>query len=251
MKRISLVLALGLVCLAAAPLAAQDEMPGKLARAFTVNVSPGNILAFEESYKKHIKWHADKGDKWTWDTWQVASGDFGEYVIRTPGHFWGDFDNPPFGMEDRDHFLEHCAQHVDSVSSTFTELMPDVSRLPAPDAKRPLVTVIEMKIAPGGVLDFMHAIARVDEAIDETEWPAEYAWLAQLSGGEGPTFYLVLLHKSWADVADPEIPFPMMLEEALGRPEATAIMDIFDEVVAYQHSKMYEYREDLSHSPSE
>ncbi len=252
MKRINFALVLWLVCLLATSVTAQDEEPGTLARGFTVTVSPKNVLAFEEAYKKHIEWHAKKEDKWTWDTWQVAAGeDVGRYVIRTPGHHWADFDSPPFGMEDRDHFLEHCAAYVDSVSSVFTDVMSDVSKLPAPDAKIPLITVIEMRIAPGGVMDFMHAITRIHEAIAESNWPAEYVWLTQMHGGEGPTFYLVLLHKNWADAAEPEVPFPAMLEGALGRPEATAVLDLLNEVIVYQKSTMYEYREDLSYSPSE
>lgn len=68
-------------------------------------------------------------------------------------------------------------------------------------------------------------------------------------GGEQPHFALVLPRNSWGDFAPPETPFPAMLEKALGRQEATMIMESLDKTLQKEWNEVLRYRPDLSYKP--
>jgi len=89
---------------------AQEEA-GDIARAFVVKAKPGMEQKFEEAYKKHIAWHEQQNDDWTWDTWQFQTGErFGQYMIRTEDHHWQDFDaTADFQVADGKHFTDTAA----------------------------------------------------------------------------------------------------------------------------------------------
>ena len=251
MKTRVALLAVAVLMFAAAGVMAQ-EGPGMLARAYYLNVSPGNMLAFEEAYAKHIDWHKQKNDDWTWETWQVTTGDsIGTYVLRTPGHHWADFDaNPELRKEDSRDYLNNVAKYVDSLSSNIEMVLPDVSRLPEGDGTAKMVAVYRMKVRYGYSEEFRHAIKKAHEAIVESEWPRYYVWLSLVSGGEQPVFTLVRLHDNWASMAPPETGFWGMMEEVYGAAEAHSLRDIFRRVVESQVTLTARYREDLSCKPA-
>lgn len=52
------------------------------------NVEP----TFENGYKKHLKWHQENGETWSWYGWYVISGPRqGWFIDATFGHNWDDF----------------------------------------------------------------------------------------------------------------------------------------------------------------
>lgn len=56
---------------------------------------PGLEQNFEEGYKKHLIWHKDNGDKWSWYGWYFVSGPrAGQFFDATFDHSWADFDKP-------------------------------------------------------------------------------------------------------------------------------------------------------------
>ena len=161
---------------------AQDQPT--VSRAFILHVSPANALEFEDAYKQHIAWHGKNNDPWRWDTWERISGDeLGVYVVRTPGHYWKDFDSSPLGAADREHFLKNVAAQVDSVDSTIANLLVNVSQLPEGDADLNLVSVVSFLLRPGGTEDFLHGIGKAHEAIVEAKRPVHHGWLMVMNGG--------------------------------------------------------------------
>jgi hypothetical protein len=247
-------MAIGVVvcaALLAAPAAAQDDGPGTVTVAYFMDVEPGKILAFEEVYKTHVQWHAKQNDTSRWNTWERISGESLGFVVRSPGHHWKDFDaTAEFDMADREHFLRTVGEHVVSIGASYTEALVHVSNLPEDNSPPPLVTVYEMRLKGGTEMAFIDGITKVHKALTDSDWPGHWVWLAETSGGSAPTFSLVLLHSSWADLAQPEKPFWVVMEEVYGRTGATQLKAMFDEAVAEQTSEMYAYREDLSYVPS-
>jgi len=56
---------------------------------------PKDAQRFEAGYKKHLQWHKNSGDAWSWYGWYVISGPhYGRFVDATFGHSWGDFTHP-------------------------------------------------------------------------------------------------------------------------------------------------------------
>ncbi len=252
MRRTGMFLVVLSLLLLALPVLAQDE-PGTLARGFFLTIKPGMTQQFEEAYKQHIAWHRQQNDTWTWHTWQYETGaQLGQYVVRTPGHHWEDFDaHAEFNAADAADFFAGPGQYVGSASSVFSRLLPKVSRWPEGDAIPAFVEVLTFRLRYGSGREFNYAIKKVTEAINKSDWPVHYAWLTTLRGGEFGTYILVLPHENWADFKEPEKPFEAMLEEVYGRVEADKVLKAFTKAVRSESSQIARFRPDLSYMPGQ
>ena len=238
--------------LLALPVLAQEE-PGTLARAFFLTIKPGMTQQFEEAYKQHIAWHRQQNDTWEWHTWQYETGaQLGQYVVRTPGHHWEDFDaHAEFSAADTADFFAGAGQYVSSASSTFSRVLPKVSRWPEGDAIPAFVEVLTFRLRYGSAREFNYAIKKINEAINKSDWPIHYGWETTVSGGELGTYILVIPHKNWADFKEPDKSFPAMLEEVYGRVEAGKVLKALTKSVLSESSQILRFRPDLSYIPGQ
>ncbi len=252
MRRTGIFLVVLSLLLLALPVLAQDE-PGNLARAFFLTIKPGMTQQFEAAYKQHIAWHRQQNDTWEWHTWQYETGErLGQYLVRTPGHHWEDFDaHAEFSAADTADFSAGAGQYVESVSSTFSRVLPKVSRWPEGNARPAFVEVLTFRLRYGAGREFNYAIKKINEAINKSDWPVHYAWLTTVSGGKLGTYTLVLPHKNWADFKDPEKPFAAMLEEVYGRVEAGKVLKALTKSVLSESSQILRFRPELSYTPSQ
>ena len=252
MRRMVTVLIMLSVLLVALPVLAQDE-PGTLARGFFLTVKPGMTQQFEEAYKQHIAWHRQQNDTWEWHTWQYETGaQLGQYLVRTPGHHWEDFDaQAEFGAADSAHFFAGAGQYVSSARSGFSRSLPKVSRWPEGDAIPAFVEVLTFRLRYGSAREFNYAIKKINEAINKSDWPIHYGWETTVSGGELGTYILVLPHKNWADFKEPDKSFPAMLEEVYGRVEAGKVLKALTKSVLSESSQILRFRPDLSYIPGQ
>jgi hypothetical protein len=252
MRRTGIFLVVLSLLLLALPVLAQDE-PGTLARGFFLTIKSGMGQQFEAAYKQHIAWHRQQNDTWEWHTWQYETGErLGQYLVRTPGHHWEDFDaQAEFGEADSAHFFAGAGQYVASVSSTFARILPKVSRWPEGDAIPAFVEVLTFRLRYGSGREFNYAIKKVTEAINKSDWPVHYLWLTTVSGGELGTYILVFPHENWAGLNPPEKSFEAMLEEAYGKQEAEEIQKVFDRTIKSERSQISVYRPDLSYIPGQ
>ena len=54
---------------------------------------PGMDQQYEAGRTKHMQFHRDQKDTWTWNTFAIETGDnAGMYVTSSCGHAWKDFD---------------------------------------------------------------------------------------------------------------------------------------------------------------
>jgi len=254
MSRIVKLSVLLIVLAVALPvLAADDDGEPVLARAYTLKVKSGHQAEFEAGVKKQVEWYKKNNETWHWHMWQRETGpDIGTYIFRSPSHRWQDLDDrAERGSEARAQFMKNVAPHLDSISGAIGEILPDVSHWPEDFGEVPMVSVYEFNLHYGMAERFMHTIGKIHEAIQKTEWPANYAWGVTVSGGEVGTFWLVIPMKGWTDMQGPDKPFNAMLEEAMGRPDADAIMQAMRECVRESHNSVARLRTDLSYMPSE
>jgi len=237
----------------ALPVFAADDEPPTLARSYTLKVTSGHQAEFEAGVKKQMEWYKKHDETWNWHLWQYETGrDIGTYIFRSPSHTWEDFDGrAERGSEARAHFMENVAPHLDSIHGEIGEVLYKVSHWPEDFGDVPMVSVYEFALHYGMTEQFIHTIGKIHEAIEKTEWPANYAWGVTVSGGEVGTFWLVIPMKSWADMKGPDQPFNAMLEEAMGRSDADAIMQSMRECVRESHNSVMRLRTDLSYMPSE
>jgi hypothetical protein len=233
-------------------LADEGQDDGMLARGYYLKAKSGHEKEFEDGLKKQIAWYRENNETWRWHTWQWETGeDFGQYIFRSPGHSWQDMDDRAERSKlARAHFMEVVSPHLESMGAGIGMILPHVSHWPEDLGMAPMVTVYEFNLNYGMSEEFMHTITKIHKAIVDSQWPVHYGWSVTISGGEMPTFWLVMPHASWADMKEPEKPFMAMLEETIGRPEAQSVMASLRECVRVQRSALARFRPELSYTPN-
>jgi hypothetical protein len=233
----------------ASPVAAQEK-PGTIAMVIVTRVKPGMTKQYVEGRKRHMAWHKRQGDLWSWHNWVATAGpDTGSFLTVTFGHHWKDIDgwNAKYAQGDDADVELNLTPYVESTTVAYYDYLADLSRPPASQAPSKMSEVLHFMVKPGKTAVFRNAINRIHEAIGKTGWPVNYFWYELVNGGEGPRFVLVLPRNSWAEMAEPETPFPAMLTKAFGPFEAGEIMKALGESEKSQSSEMLEYRADLSY----
>lgn len=246
--RRSVTLLCGIVGLALAlPLVAQEK-PANIGRVFVTIPKPG----YEEGRKRHMDWHRKQNDTWTWETWQVETGETaGAFLTITLGHKWKDFDDwaAKYGEGDTADGAKNLSPYVAGGSNAFWVYRADISR-PSDSKESPkMLEVIHFMVKSEGMDEFNLAIRRINEAIGKTNWPTHYNWHQLVNGGETPHLVLVLPLNSWADMAGPDVTFDAMLEKGLGRQESAAVLRSLRKSIHREWSEILVYRPDLSYRP--
>jgi hypothetical protein len=238
----------GLVCLLALPLLAQEK-PGNVAGAWYMRPKPGMQQQFEQALKRHMEWHKQQKDTWAINVAAAVVGDCpGLYEIAVGGHHWKDFDGrAKFDEADNADFYANVAQYVDLVGSSIWVHHPELSRPMAGEA--PFVEYVEEHLNLGGESDYLLVLRKVREAIQKADWPVYYNVYELFDGGEHPTYGLVFPHKNWADFEPPEQTLRDVLEKAYGREEADALLKSFFKAVHRVKSEVWVSRPDLSYVP--
>jgi len=250
MRKIGVFLAVVSMLLLAVPAVAQDD-GGNIVAVHCNKVQPGAGAKYEEGVKKHMDWHGEQNDPWTWLVWQVITGpDSGTYCTGSFGHNWEDFDKPgvPAGANLAD-IAATFGPFVREYELTFWRKLPKVSR-PA-EGQAAMDSVIFFHTRYGTEEKFNHLIGEFHKAIEKTNMPWNYAWYALVSGGNVGTYILVLPRPNFAAFNPTGKPFPEMLEEAYGKAGADALLAKWRKVVKSENSRLERNRPDLSYIPGQ
>jgi len=233
------------------PLAAQDSAPGPITKSFQVTVKLDRFLQFEDAYRQHLQWHGKNGDAWAWHTWQVVNGrNLGQYIIRTHGHNWADFDrDAAMRRSEWADVLTHIAPHLEKMTSSLETFEPQLSNWPADHPRPALVEMTRFEIASDGVRDFREAIAKIRSAVLDKAPDRHFAWLRTVNGSNGPTMILAVPRANWSEFEPAAKPLWSLMEEVYGAVETAAIQQAIGQSIRSQHSFVVEYRADLSFVP--
>jgi hypothetical protein len=253
MRRITAIVFAVLISLLALPALAQEKKPDDIGRVYSMVPKAGMVKQFEDGRKRHMDFHRKSNDTWTWLTWEITTGPAtGSYFSTTFGHTWKDFDTweAKLGAGDAADGAVNLDPYIASGVTSIWMVMPAVSRMPESMTPPKMQDVSHFMLKPGHEDDFNYAIRKITEGINKTNWPAHYVWYMLVNGGEGPHYVLTIPHENWADMAEPDPPFPVMLEKAFGRHEAEELMEAVGKAVAHQWTEMVTLRADLSYMPN-
>lgn len=218
-----------------------------LARVYVVSPQEGADLA--AAIREHAQWREQNGDPWTWGVYEVVNGrNLGDFVIRSGGHSWADFDayeQGEFAEAAAAHYQATMAPAVGSISSVITAADTAHQRLPESFETIQLYSVITWYLKPDKVQDFQEAIDKIQGAAEQTDWPARYAFVSTVNGADGPQRSVVLFYENWAAFEGPEKTFDEMMGEVYGE-EAEAIFRKFSESYRWSESYVLRIRPDLS-----
>jgi hypothetical protein len=251
MRKTTVLLLAALIASVVPGLSAQDKSVN-VGWVYATTPKPGMIKQLEEGRKRHMDFHRKQNDSWTWEIWQVETGDStGSYVSASFGHSWQDLDawEQKMGTADLADGAVNLAPYAASTTASIWTVLKDSSRPPTTSDHPKLAEVNHFLLKPGTELDFMDASRKITDAINKTNWAAYYTWYALQDGGEGPHYVLLIYMNGWADLAGPEPEFHAMLEKAMGQHDAEALMHSVNQTIKREWTETVRYRPDLSYVP--
>lgn len=234
-----------------ATLSAQDK-PGDVALVYSAKAKSLNFMQLDAAIKKHFEWHRANKDNFTWNIWQVASGeDMGDFVVGTFGHHWKDFDaHAAFDEKDDADFIANALPSIEKVSVGYWTYLPDVSRPGTSTSPTAMAQITHYFLKPDGFAAFLDALKETRAAMEKSSYPMTFEWYRLVSGGEGPQLVLAVDRNSWADMEAPAKSLDQTLAEAVGPQKAVALLNAIREGTRFTRSYMLRYRSDLSYVPA-
>ena len=216
-------------------------------------VLPGHAGQYEAARKKHMEWHKQAGDQWTWTVWEVTSGpDTGTYLVTTANHQWADYDSwtAKNGAGDSADSSASIGPHVAGNDRSYWTTRPDLSLWPTSNDLPPMGTLTVYYLKPGMGDQFASAVTKLTGALGKSKWPLNSMWY-QLSNGGEPAFAVFVPRKGWADMQAITPSMGDRVKQQLGDAEAEATWKAMFAAVDRSRSEMLELRTDLGYRPAQ
>ena len=159
-------------------------MNGPYARISVLRPHDGDTVDFEAGYIRHLDWHRQAKDPWSWYGWTIWAGERQRwFVYATFGHSAAELDAPVSPAEDERDNIVNVIRHAAFVGQGLYEFLPALSRgngVPRADVRAELTTV---ELIPGAANDFETALRPAQPSLrDET------LWFRMIAGGASPRY---------------------------------------------------------------
>jgi hypothetical protein len=168
---------------AVTPLHAQAE-PGPYARIAVLRPHDGDTVDFEAGYIRHLEWHRQARDPWTWYGWTIWAGERQRwFVYASFGHSAASLDSPVSPAEDERDNIANVTPHAQYLGSALYEFLPGLSRgtgEPVATARLELTTI---DLVPGSEKAFEAALSDRQATLKE-----ETLWYRMIAGGSTPRY---------------------------------------------------------------
>ncbi|HEY3056258.1 MAG TPA: hypothetical protein VGK31_10050 [Thermoanaerobaculia bacterium] len=159
-------------------------LDGPYARIAILRPHDGDTVDFEAGYIRHLEWHRQAKDTWTWYGWTIWAGERQRwFVYATFGHSAAELDSPVSPAEDERDNILNVTRHGQFVGHALYEFLPALSRgtgEPQPAARLELTTV---DLVAGAEKSFESALIA-----EQSKLQGETLWYRMLAGGAVPRF---------------------------------------------------------------
>ena len=180
-----------------ARLVAQTER-GLYARIAMLRPHDGDTVDFEAGYIRHLEFHRQAKDTWTWYGWTIWAGERQRwFVYATFGHTAASLDNPVPAAEDERDNVANVTPHAQFVGNALYEYLPGLSRgtgEPQPTARLEFTTV---DLVPGAAQAFEAALSA-----DQSRLQGETLWYRMVAGGTAPRYVRLRPRASLSAILD-------------------------------------------------
>jgi len=242
----------GGLCLAAG-IAAFAQGSGEVAYFHLNRVKPGMTAQYEATRKRHWLWHKRLGDTWSFQVWQVVSGDrTGAYIVSSFGHTWKEVDESDKLVAGDEDPGANVDPYIASESESYYRYLPDLSLAPQTFSPAPMLSVTRFVLKPEEISTFQYGLKNIKDAM-KSGYPlaGPMRWYQLATGGEGPQFLLLSDRANWADY-EPRSPKTLdaTMEEAYGKEQGAAILRAVRGAVRSEYVETWKYRSDLSFVPA-
>jgi len=176
----------GAITIALPALLAAQTGSGPYARIAVLRPLDGHAVEFEAGYIRHLEWHQQAFDPWTWYGWSIWGGDrYRWFVYATFGHSATGLDSAVTPGDDERDNLANVAPHVEWVENGLYEFLPALSRGSGEPGPTPRLEYTRVDLVPGAgsARAFEAALAsRRDKLQSET------LWFRLVAGGPTPRY---------------------------------------------------------------
>jgi hypothetical protein len=157
---------------------------GPYARIAVLRPHDGDTVEFEAGYIRHLEWHRQAKDTWTWYGWTVWAGERQRwFVYATFGHTAASLDNPVNPAEDERDNISNVTPHVEFVGNALYEYLPSLSRGTGEPQPAPRLEFTTVDLQLGTSKAFEAALAAEQPNLHE-----ETLWYRMLAGGSVPRY---------------------------------------------------------------
>ena len=225
---------------------------GDLVEIHINKIKPGMTRQYEEGRKKHMDWHRQQNDAWSWYTWEILTGEnTGSYVVGSFGHRWSELDSrTKFEAADSADAMAHMGRALESEMQSYYRFRADLSPSTPPPQPAPLGVVTHFLLNPDGLNDFIESAKKVSQGIKKTNYPLSGAmrWYQLQNGGPSPHLVLVGDRANWAAFEPPtQKTLDAMMEEAYGKEQGAAILSTLRKAIRSVSTETIRYRAELSY----
>jgi hypothetical protein len=157
---------------------------GPYARISVLRSHDGDTVDFEAGYTRHLQWHRQANDPWTWYGWTIWAGERQRWLVyATFGHSAAEMDNPVSPADDERDNIVNVTPHANFAGSALYEYLPALSRgtgTPEPTARVELTTV---DLNTGAEKAFESALAAEQPSLQ-----GDALWYRMIAGGPSPRY---------------------------------------------------------------
>jgi hypothetical protein len=163
---------------------AGPPVAGPYARIAFLRPHDGDTIDFEAGYVRHLEFHRQARDAWTWYGWTIWAGERQRwFVYATFGHTAAELDHPVSPADDERDNVSNVTPHAQFSGNGVYEYLPGLSRgtgTPTPGARLELTT---MDVQPGTADAFEAALAAAQPSVT-----GEALWFRMVAGGPCPRY---------------------------------------------------------------
>jgi hypothetical protein len=157
---------------------------GPFARIALLRPHEGKTVEFEAGYIRHLEWHRQARDPFTWYGWSVWASDRQRwFVYATFGHAASDFDHAVAPAEDERDNVMNVVPHAEFAGNAFYEFLPALSRGTGEPRPAPRVEMTTVDLLPGKAKEFEATLGA-----EQSKLQGETLWYRMLAGGALPRY---------------------------------------------------------------
>ncbi|KGJ90492.1 hypothetical protein [Thalassotalea sp. ND16A] len=230
---------------------AAEAKPDSLADLWIVVPNPGQNEKFEQAFKQHIKFRAEKGDPRPWKTYvPVVGKNLNYYAVRFCCTKFNDIESyVTWGTDNKiqAHWNMNVDQYVAHYEHYYSRVDFENSNWPEGEQGYKYFGVTDYSAKMGKGKSISAGKKMLSDNAKAMKWPYSWSWSWQI-GGDG-NLSLVIPYNDYAGMTPPDKSFAKVLAEHLGD-EAKA-GEIFKQWSDNFHSTnytVYRLRDDMSMS---
>jgi hypothetical protein len=178
-------------------LVAQTER-GPYARIAMLRPHDGDTVDFEAGYIRHLEFHRQARDTWTWYGWTIWAGERQRwFVYATFGHSAASLDTPVPPAEDERDNVSNVTPHARFAGNALYEYLPSLSRGTGEPQPTPRLEFTTIDLVPGAAQVFEAALSS-----DQSKLQGETLWYRMVAGGTAPRYVRLRPRSSLSAILD-------------------------------------------------